>query len=128
MSTARVMVFNKVVPMRAMGKARPRVTMRGTFMPREYTAWKRELALRCGSPTLPHSCVLSIVAKFRVPKSVSKLRRATMIGVFRDGSPDADNIAGAVMDALWSGDSGVQLGKVIRVWAERDEIEITVEA
>jgi len=33
-----------ILPLRLMSKARPRVTSRGTFMPKQYQAWRKECA------------------------------------------------------------------------------------
>lgn len=115
------------VPMRAVGKARPRVTKRGTFMDAGYVAWKRELQMRVGH-AMPPVCRVSIVAQFKMPQSWSKIRRAASCDTPRNATPDADNVAGAIMDALWEDDSGVHIGKVDRVWGESDAIMIVVEA
>jgi Holliday junction resolvase RusA-like endonuclease len=74
------------------GKARPRVTKRGTFMPREYKQWisavrfmARPYAIRHGI-TEPLRCSLSMAVEFSAPSG--------------DLRCDGDNGIGAIMDAL----------------------------
>jgi hypothetical protein len=76
-----------------MGKARPRVTKFGTFMPKEYEAWREIVRwqVRSQIPTdvlhlLPLTGRLSWSATYSVPKGKM--------------GPDGDNADGALWDAI----------------------------
>lgn len=80
------------VPLKPAGKARPRVTENGTFMPPAYRAWKRAFVAWC---------VDNVKARVVGPYALKVVFR-TPNGRMR---PDLDNAAGAVLDALQ--DAGV---------------------
>lgn len=114
------------------GKARPRVTMHGTFTP---AATKRaEDAIRhewCrvayGSQAMPHVPVtVEIVTERRLPKSKAKGIESEPDTV----KPDADNVAKLVLDALngiaWADDSQVTHLEVRQHDRKRDTKERTV--
>lgn len=71
-------------------KARPRVTKNGTFMPREYKDWKDEAILQFQNQ----------FKKEPIPK-VEKVE-VRLIGKHSRRS-DADNLLGAILDALVQG-------------------------
>ena len=82
------------VRMPLFSKARPRVTARGTFMPKEYKAKQKEMRRQLqeqwgDNPPLEGPISLSIE-------------------IYGEGRADADNIIGALMDAanglLWTDD------------------------
>jgi Holliday junction resolvase RusA-like endonuclease len=74
-------------------KARPRVTSRGAFMPKEYQAKRKEM-------------LRQIQEQYQGPPMEGPIRLE--IDVFGEGRADADNIIGALMDAankvLWVDD------------------------
>lgn len=89
------------------GKGRPRFTRGGrTYTPdktRIYEACVRgNYISQCGNYKFPAGVPLSvhIVAFCPIPKSVSKKRRALMVGYPTITRPDVDNIAKAILDAL----------------------------
>lgn len=120
------------VPMAAFGKARPRVvkTRRGkshTFMPDEYQAKRDELRWHCAGIDIPDGPVhLSITAVRQLPKSWSKKRRAEMLGTYSPTIPDVDNIAGAIMDALFKQDNQVVTLFCEKIWGEEHELRIEI--
>jgi Holliday junction resolvase RusA-like endonuclease len=74
-------------------KARPRVTSRGTFMPKEYQAKRREM-------------LRQIQEQYQGPPLEGPIRLE--LDVYGEGRADADNIIGAFMDTankvLWVDD------------------------
>lgn len=78
------------LPLPPMAKARPRVTKRGTYMPKDYQAWRVQFAFlwrwHAGSKAVPHEgrCRVDVIW-------------STKTGNMR---PDCDNAYAAVMDAL----------------------------
>ena len=123
--------FVKTVPLRAVGKARPRVTKRGiTFMPKEYVNWKKLFATLVGP--LPdwalangeNKVVLRVTARFRIPKAASKADKQRLPGMFNSAGSDVDNILGAVMDALWQDDKHIVDGGCCKLYAHDDSLSI----
>ena len=89
-----------VIPLEPFGKARPRVTRGNTYMPHEYVR--------------------------AMPASWPKRKRAEMSGAWCTSKPDADNIAGAVMDALFEDDAAVVEVACRKVWGTSPELRIEV--
>lgn len=113
-------------PMEPFGKARPRVTRFGTFMPKSYVAKKEELRLACPEIRQASFVMLRIDSYFRRPKK-------PRAGYAEPGTPctkkpDIDNVFGAVMDAILPSDQHVVLLSGGKWWSERDEgfIRITI--
>lgn len=111
----------KVIPIKAMGKARPRVTRHGTFMPKEYEEWKADFRRMFGSVDAAGLVRLEIAVWRKLPKR-TKHRESDwcMAG------PDADNIAGAIMDALFENDSCVVSVCCVKMWGAEDLIEVLI--
>ena len=89
-----------VIPLEPFGKARPRVTRGNTYMPHEYVRARDTLRLLFGPVTVAPPWSLAVTAVRAMPPSWSKRKRAEMDGAWCTSKPDADNVAGAVMDAL----------------------------
>lgn len=119
--------MTKTIPMAAFGKARPRVTRNGTFMPKGYESKKRALRWQFGP--VPDGLVrLSVTAVRRMPKNWSKNKRAAMHGKYAKPKPDLDNIFGGVMDALFEDDDRVvAFGPSGKVWGDSHEMIISIE-
>ena len=118
-------VVVKRIPMAAFGKARPRVTRNGTYMPDEYTDNKEALRLAFG-PVPAGMVHLSVTAVRRMPVSWSKKKRAAMDGCYTQAGPDNDNILGAVMDALFHQDNRVVTTFCEKLWGYEHELVIEV--
>lgn len=114
--------------MEAFGKARPRVTKNGTYMPSGYSQARKELQEKFGPVTVPPPWVVRVTAVRRMPASWSKRKRLEMDGAWCLTKPDVDNVLGAVMDALFGDDAAVvsaggekQWGQdhllVVEIWA-----------
>ena len=61
-----------------------------------------------------------------MPGSWSKRRRAAMAGAWCASKPDADNIAGAVMDALFEDDAAVVAVSCSKLWGPAGELRIEI--
>jgi Holliday junction resolvase RusA-like endonuclease len=114
------------VDMRPFGKARPRVTSRGTFMPAAYRRNKEVLAVLFGPVSVTGPVYLGVVAEFRIPKSWNKARKESMAGKPHTSRPDVDNIVGAVMDSLFDDDSHVAEISCRKLWGDGDRLIITL--
>lgn len=120
-------------PIKPKGKARPRVTARGTYMPPEYTKYKDELkkmAFKKGYKIDPEN--LNISFFFKPPKTQNKkvlkpAERTALIGKFHKAKPDLDNLIGAFMDALLEDDSSVCSIKAEKVYGHAEGILIEIE-
>jgi Holliday junction resolvase RusA-like endonuclease len=112
--------------MPAFGKARPRVTENGTYMPPEYQQQVKQL--RHGLLDLCQSGLVhvSVTAVRQVPTSWSKAKQAAAIGQYAKPKPDADNILGAIMDALFEDDDRVISVFCEKVWGAEHALVIEV--
>ena len=115
-----------VIPIEPFGKARPRVTRGNTYMPHEYTRARDTLRLMFGPVTVAPPWALHVTAVRAMPASWSKRRRGEMAGAWCMTKPDADNIAGAVMDALFEDDAAVVEVACRKVWGPSPELRIEV--
>lgn len=110
------------------GKARPRVTENGTYMPPEYRKNKVRLRREFGRILVEGLMKLTVVAIRPMPKSWSAQKRRMMDGEPAQPSPDLDNILGAVMDALFpKNDNHIVSIEAHKVWGEVPQLEITIE-
>jgi len=122
------------------GKARHRTTRTGiNYTPKETVSYEGLVkhTFRTKFPDwLPSaftSFVMTIVAVFPIPKSVSKKKRLQMIsGAIRPISrPDWDNVGKVVSDSLnkiaYRDDSQVVDGRVVKVYGEKPEVSVTFE-
>ena len=126
------------VPIRPVGKARPRFTRFG----RAYTptktrdfektvAWYAKQVMR---QCLPIASGLPVCVQIRMtmvpPLSWSKKRRSDVFGAFCSKKPDTDNVAKAILDAMngivYEDDAQVAGLIVQKFYAEKDEINIKV--
>lgn len=119
------------IEMPPFGKARPRVTRRGTFMPHKYVDKKemlRILYLAAGGTYLDAvgSLFLSADFHFHMPKSWSKKKKNEMDGAWCRKVPDLDNLVGAVMDSLFMDDQNVVMLHAHKYWAYEDKIRIGI--
>ena len=81
-------MLNFMIPMKAMGKARPRVCGRHAFMPKKYMDWKALF----GRHALSIAGDRSIAGRFGIVGSI-----VTKSGKMRS---DLDNSIGSILDAL----------------------------
>lgn len=113
-----------VIPMKAHGKARPRVTVNGTYMPRDYKDARSALRSSFGTVIVKIPCAMKLTIVRKLAASVSKKQRAALMWTFCQTKPDNDNIEGWVMDALFDEDAAVVWTECIKVWGPRDLLHI----
>lgn len=114
----------RTIPMPAFGKARPRVTRNGTFMPADYERNRTQLKMMFGPVEVEGLVRLSVTAVRKLPK-----RTKHRVGDYCDAGPDSDNILGAIMDSLFpDDDSHVVSGSWNKIWGVDDCLEIELEA
>lgn len=85
------MTWTQFLPIEPCAKARPRVTRRGTFMPKSYMTWRKKFCALVKRPAEPIAGRLSVIVL--VCTKSGKMRQ------------DLDNVGAAVLDALQ--DAGV---------------------
>lgn len=115
-----------LAPMEPFGKARPRVTANGTYMPREYQAARRTLQAAFGEMTVRPPWIVRVTAVRRMPASWSKRKRAEMDGRWCVTRPDVDNIVAGVLDALFEEDSAVVSVSGMKVWGAAYRLKVEV--
>lgn len=113
----------KVIPMKPFGKARPRVTRNGTFMPKDYERSRAQLAMLFGPVEVEGRLRLSVTAIRKLPRKTEY-----QAGDHCTAGPDVDNIAGAVMDSLFEDDSRVVSVYCEKLWGTGDCLAIGLEA
>lgn len=122
------------IKIKAVPKARPRVTSRGTFMPPNYTKFKTDFARlyrACGTVDKIDNGEVSIVVTFifEVPKSWTRKMRENPNNTRI--VKDLDNLEGGVMDAL-NGIAYTDDRQVTKIISEKrygveDRVEIEVK-
>jgi len=122
------------------GKARPRVVrnhgISRTFTPEKTVNYENLVQLeyerQCSGDPLQGAVEARIVAYFKIPKSVSKRRRAVLISgmVRHTNKPDADNLAKIICDALnrfaFADDSAISDLSVQKRYGEIPRVEVTL--
>lgn len=90
-----------LIPIKPIGKGRPRMTRTGhAYTPEKTRKYERVVRDSYTGKCYTEKIEMSITAYFEPPKSISNKKREELIGQMYDKKPDADNIAKAVMDAL----------------------------
>ena len=107
-----------VVDMAAFGKARPRVTKNGTFMPKKYKDNSSLLRVLFGELTVSPPMIVAVTAVRPMPKGWSKKKRGERAGTFALPTPDVDNLLGSIMDVLMKDDSGVVAAVPVKIWGD----------
>lgn len=115
-----------VVPMEPFGKARPRVTVHGTYMPDTYQRARAVLRAAFGTVSVRPPWVVRVTATRRIPASWSRRRKAGMVGRWCETKPDIDNIVAGVMDAIFDEDAAVVAVSGRKVWGDAASLEIEV--
>lgn len=75
--------------------------------------------------------LLSLVAVFQPATSLSKAKRAALLGTYHTQKPDRDNLLKSVKDGLnriaWADDAQVADGICVKVWGEVAETRVIIE-
>lgn len=132
------MIVSFKVPGKAVGKARPRVTMHGTYTPRQTVQYEQKIQAAYqeafGAFRFPEGVpvALSVVVVKEPPKSATKKQRAAMLSgeLMPVQKPDWDNFGKVVSDALngvcWHDDSAVVIGDVVKVYGPEPWLGVIV--
>ena len=115
-----------LVPMAAHGKARPRVTVNGAYMPKAYTVARQMLRVSFGTVNVRMPAAVKMTAVRKMPASWSKARRRAAEWTPCPVKPDADNLAGWGLDALFEEDAAVVWVECIKVWGPRDLVKVEI--
>ena len=135
------MMIEFTIPGKPIGKGRPRFSRQGGFV-RAFTpektvnfeqlvAWTAKQAIG-NAPAFAHACVVVIEAEFLPPSSWSakKRKRASEGMEHHLVSPDADNIAKAVLDGLngtvWVDDKQVVCLTVKKRYGTSDRTNVLI--
>ena len=124
------------IPMRAIGKARPRLGRNGTYTPEATKAAQNQIgwewAAAFSGPPLVGPIRLTIRAEYTPPASWSAKKRQAAMGTWKTTKPDFDNVAKLVGDALnnvaFGDDAQVADASIEKVFGPEDKIIITVES
>lgn len=110
-------------------KARPRVTRHGVYMPGNYQAARKSLAMAFSDIVFPDGCLSVTVWAYRkMPKSFGREKRQLLIGRPCVVGPDSDNILGGVLDSLFADDRRITTAICRKRWADRDYMRIIIDA
>jgi len=125
-----MVIFIEIKPKPA---PRPRVTRYGTYNNKDYTDYKKVIALKYksvhGSPATKKPIAMKLDFFFEVPKSWSKRKKGA--AKFHTSRPDADNLAKSIKDALngiaYKDDSQVCYLQVRKQYAAFNGVRIEIE-
>lgn len=98
---------------------KPRMTQRDQWMHREcvvrYRLWADRA--RLAAPELPEMPArVRAIAFLSLPDSLSKRKRAEMVGKPHRVRPDSDNILKAICDALFANDAVIYDEHILKFW------------
>ena len=126
-------VFMKLlIPIKPIGKGRPRMTRTGhAYTPEKTRKYERMVREAYVGECFIGKIEITITAYFKPPKSISKKKRETLIGQMYDKKPDADNIVKAVLDALngkaYTDDKNVVRLTIAKLYHDFDALEIEIK-
>jgi len=86
----------------------------------KYRAWADE-ARRQAPKDLPmEPTTIHVLAYFTMPESWSKKKRAAMVGNLHQSTPDVDNCAKSLLDALWKEDKSIAILRIEKRWVDKE--------
>ena len=113
--------------------AKPRQTRRDKWAKRpcvvRYREWA-DKARECAGelPAAGDVMHVTVCAEFTPARSLSKAKRAALLGRAHRQSPDVDNIAKSVLDALWpDGDQAIPAVTCSKHWASEPGVTVWIE-
>lgn len=123
-------IIRFTVPGNPIGK--PRMTQRDKWKKRScvvaYRNWADRVREIAGVlPPPDRIASVSWVAYFAMPPSWSKKKRAALLGQLHRSKPDRDNIDKALLDVLFTDDSGIAAGSLEKRWSTEPRLEVTIE-
>jgi len=132
------MIYKCIFNIAPVPASRARVTRWGTYFPKKYTKYRKEMyQLLCGMNSTPDSSLLDVNIKFwiEMPKSWSKKKKYIKVDSYCDNNADIDNYIKAVLDSCegFYFENDKQVVKIcgIKKYAEVGRIEYeqkTIEA
>lgn len=114
------------LPLAPFGKARPRVTVKGTYMPAAYEQARHALRTLFGSVVVRPPWRVRVTAIHKMPASWSKKKRAESNGKWCTSKPDIDNCIGGVMDAIFDEDAAVVSVAGLKRWGEQAALKVEI--
>lgn len=118
-------MIQRIYMVTPMGK--PRMTQRDKWAERkvveDYWAFKDQC--KALGMVLPESGA-HVIFHLPMPKSWSKRRKCDLRGKPHQGKPDIDNLAKAVLDALYLDDSGIHSITLSKLWTDTDNGHIEI--
>ena len=130
------MVIDFTVPGIPVGKARPRVTIHGTYTPkrtRDYETLIRQCWAEQSGKKLPDGVPvrLKLTARFPIPKSYSNRKKRLLRGGPHNKLPDLDNCIKAASDGCqgyaFRNDSCIYSIEATKLYADEPCMRITLE-
>ena len=133
------MTVRFTVPGSPQGKARPRFTKGRTYTPKNTVIYEKLVRIRyqaaaMGITPAEGPVSVTILARYPIPKSATKAKRAGMISgaLLPTKKPDLDNVAKIVCDALngvaYRDDSQIVDLKVHKYFSETPEVAVVIMA
>ena len=131
------MTVDFTVPGIPVGKARPRVTIHGTYTPkktRDYEGLIRRCWAEQSGRRLPDGLPikLKLTVCFPIPQSYSKKLKRTLPGKPHNKLPDLDNCIKAASDGCqgyaFKNDSCIYSIEAVKVYAQKPGMRIVLEA
>lgn len=135
------MTYRATILAEAVPQPRPRVTTRGghghAYTPKDHpvNAWRELVRENFTNRERFRACLVRvrIAVAIQRPKSHYTAKGAVKASAPPLPRPDLDNYAKAILDALtdsgiWDDDSQVADLRVMKVWADRSETEITISS
>lgn len=124
--------YKIVLPMKPFGKARPRC--RGKippYMPTEYKQKVKDVQSQVNTSQIPDGPVLVyLTIGYPMPKSWSVAKKDLARDKLCPRKPDIDNVAGAILDAIFpestGGDSRVVGLIVYRYWSDEPKMSVNI--
>ena len=119
------------IPIKAIGKGRPRMTRTGhAYTPEKTREYERMLRDAYVGECFTGKIEISITAYYEPPKSLSRKKREALVGQPHDKKPDIDNMAKAVLDALngkaYTDDKNIVRLTVDKYYGESDMLYVTI--
>ena len=122
-----------IVDLKPFPAPRPRFSKRGTYNPKEYTAYKHLFGLfakRVYKKQLEGALKLEVTFFMQIPKSLSKKKHGELIGQYHIKKPDTDNLVKTVKDSLngivYKDDSQVSVILAKKIYSENPRVEFYV--
>ena len=109
--------------------AKPRMTRADKWQQRPIVMryWEYKDRIRNVVGNTPPASRVDIIAYLPIPQSWSRIKKKEMAGQPHRQTPDWDNIAKAVQDALWDEDKTVHAGSCVKFWDDGKGARTVIE-